>query len=128
MLKTYFGTGKYVILDSGFCVLKALLELKRHGLFACALIKKHCFWPTGVPGVAIDEHMAGKEVESVNAIQGSSEGVVYNLWAMKEPDHVMKMMATGGSLMTNDSCRTTSRCWIEGGVPKSQGVYLHPTI
>ena len=25
MLKTYFGTGKYVIFDSGFCVLKALL-------------------------------------------------------------------------------------------------------
>jgi hypothetical protein len=78
MLKTYFGTGKYVILDSGFCVLKALLELKKHGLFACALIKKRRFWPTGVPGVAMDEHMVGKEVGSVDAIQGSSEGIVYN--------------------------------------------------
>jgi hypothetical protein len=43
MLKLYFGTGKYIILDSGFCALKALTELKRHGIYACALIKKRCF-------------------------------------------------------------------------------------
>ena len=43
------------------------------------------------------------------------EGVLYNLWAMKEPDYLMKMMATGGSLIVDDSCRSTSRCWIEGG-------------
>ena len=66
----------------------------------------------------MDEHIVGKEVGSVDAIQGSSEGIVYNLWAMKEPDYVMKMMATGGSLTANDSCHTTSRSWIEGGVPK----------
>ena len=28
MLECYFATGRYVILDSGFCVLKALVELK----------------------------------------------------------------------------------------------------
>ena len=38
MLKSYFGSGKYVILDYGFCVLKGLVELCRSGLFACALI------------------------------------------------------------------------------------------
>ena len=32
MLKSYFGAGKYVILDSDFCVLKALVELKKHGI------------------------------------------------------------------------------------------------
>lgn len=30
-VKSYFGTRKYVILDSVFCVLKALIKLKRHG-------------------------------------------------------------------------------------------------
>jgi len=34
MLRGYFGTGKYVILDSGFCVLNALIELKKMGVFA----------------------------------------------------------------------------------------------
>jgi hypothetical protein len=39
MLATYFSTGQYVILDSGFCVLKSLVELKKVGIFACAVIK-----------------------------------------------------------------------------------------
>jgi hypothetical protein len=39
-LSTFFTTGRYVVLDSGFCVLRALIELKKVGLFACAVIKK----------------------------------------------------------------------------------------
>jgi hypothetical protein len=35
-----WSTGKTVILDSGFCVLKAIIELKKKGVFASALIKK----------------------------------------------------------------------------------------
>ena len=40
MLMSVFHAGRYVILDSGFCVLKGLIELKKHGVFDCALIKK----------------------------------------------------------------------------------------
>ena len=40
MLKSYFGAGKYVILDSDCCVLEALIEHKKHGIYACVLIKK----------------------------------------------------------------------------------------
>ena len=35
MLETYFWTGKYVVLDSGFCVLKAIIKLRKKGVFAC---------------------------------------------------------------------------------------------
>ena len=37
MLKPIFGTAKVVILDSGFCVLKALLKLRENGVFASAV-------------------------------------------------------------------------------------------
>jgi hypothetical protein len=40
MLSTYFTMGRYVVLDLGFCLLWALIELKKVGLFVCALIKK----------------------------------------------------------------------------------------
>ena len=40
MLQSYFATGWYVDLDSGFCILKALIQLKTVGMFACAMIKK----------------------------------------------------------------------------------------
>ncbi len=91
MLKSYFATGKYVILDSGFCVLKALVELWKRGLFACALIKKRRYWPTLVPGDEMERHFAeeGKVARECDAIQGTMDGVVYNLWGMKEPNYVM---------------------------------------
>ena len=40
MLQPYFHTARYIVLDSGFCVLKAIIELRKNGLFVCALIKK----------------------------------------------------------------------------------------
>ena len=40
MMKIYFYTGRYVILDSGLCVLKGLIQLRKKGVFACAVIKK----------------------------------------------------------------------------------------
>jgi hypothetical protein len=118
MLQSYFGTGRYIVLDSGFCVLKAIVELKRHGLFGCALIKKRRFWLAGVPGDAIDDFFRteGVEVGDCRAISGTMDGIPYNFWGMKEPDYVMKMMACGGMLKVFDHCKETSHKWIEGGV------------
>ena len=39
MMKSYFATGRYVILDSGFRVLKGLIKLRKKVIFACAVIK-----------------------------------------------------------------------------------------
>jgi hypothetical protein len=86
MLKLYFSAGKWVIIDSGFCVLKAIIELKRHGIYTCALIKKRRFWPSGIPMTSIDDHMADRDVGDVDAIQVTADVVTYNLWAMKKTD------------------------------------------
>ena len=43
LCSSLFSTGKVVILDSGFCVLKGLIELRKLGVFASALIKKDAF-------------------------------------------------------------------------------------
>jgi hypothetical protein len=43
--KHIWNTGKVIILDSGFCILKGLIELKRRGLYAAALVKKWQYWP-----------------------------------------------------------------------------------
>ena len=50
-----FSTGKFVVLDSGFCVSKGITALLEVGVYAAALIKKRKYWPKGVPGDAIDE-------------------------------------------------------------------------
>ena len=40
MLEPIIGIGNVVVLDSAFCVLKGIVELKKHGVYASALIKK----------------------------------------------------------------------------------------
>jgi hypothetical protein len=118
MLSSYFATGRYVVLDSGFCVLKGLIELKKVGLFACAVIKKRRYWPAYVPGEAINAKVTelGLGVGEWLAISGKLSGEDYFLWALKEPSYVMKMMATGGPLLPNESCAEQKRVWMEDGV------------
>ena len=40
MLKKYFSTERYAILDSCFSILKGIVELKKEGIYAGALSKK----------------------------------------------------------------------------------------
>lgn len=120
MLSTYFTTGRYVVLDSGFCVLRALIELKKVGLFACAVIKKRRYWPAMVPGGEMTEAFNDANVGASMAISGVLDGVKYFLWGLKEPSYVMKMMATGGPLIANETCKDQRRRFNEGGVEVSR--------
>jgi hypothetical protein len=79
--------GMVVILDSGFCVLQGLVELKKIGVFASAIIKKCCYWPKYVPGELIDDQMKGKEIGDVDALNGTLEGVPYIIMCMKDVDY-----------------------------------------
>ena len=104
-----------VILDSGFCVLKALIELKKIGVFASALIKKRRYWPKFVPGDTIDKHFEDKEVGETDSLNGQLEGIPYDIFCMKEPDYVMKMMSTYGGLVVNEGQRESVRKFIKDG-------------
>ena len=43
------------------------------------------------------------------SIQGTVDDVIYNLWEAKEPDSVMRMVATGGRLLVDDTYNETVR-------------------
>ena len=94
LCKKLFGTGKVVILDSGFCVLTGLIALRKVGVFAGALIKKRRYWPKHVPGDMIDEYFKDKDVGEVDSLKGILDNVHYDIFCMKEPDYVMKIMST----------------------------------
>ena len=87
-----------LVIDSGFCVLQALVELAKVGVFAHALVKKRRYWPKHVPGDKIIEHFKDKAVGYVDARQGNLDGIPFYLYGMKEPDYTMIMMATYGTL------------------------------
>ena len=92
------GTGKIVVLDSGFCVLSALVQLKKIGVSAHAVIKKRRYWPKFIPGEAIENHFKDKQIGAVDCLSGELENEPINVFVMKEPEYTMKLMATYGSL------------------------------
>ena len=43
MCESIYNSGCVVILDSGFCVLKGIVELYKRGMYAGVVIKKRCY-------------------------------------------------------------------------------------
>lgn len=60
MCNTICHTGTELVLDSGFCVLKGILELQIRGVYSGALIKKCRYWPKRVDGDSIIVHIMDK--------------------------------------------------------------------
>ena len=106
------GSGKVVILDSGFCVLKGLTELRSKGIFAAALIKKRRYWPKHINGEANIRHFQGKEVGFADSITGSLNNVPFRIMGLVEPDYIMFMMTTYGTMERHG--KETGRVWKEG--------------
>jgi hypothetical protein len=107
MCKPIHHQGKVVILDSGFCVLQGIIELKKVGVFAAALIKKRRYWPKHVNGEAIAAHFADKEIGYTDALPGEPYGVNFHLFCMKEPDYVMSLMSTYGTTSPKEGQKET---------------------
>ena len=51
-----YSTGKAVILDSGLCVLKVILEVSKKRFYGSSLIKKSLYWTRGVHGDGINKY------------------------------------------------------------------------
>ena len=55
LMRALWRTGKAVIMDSSFCVLKGLLEMRKRGFYGSVLIKKRRYWPKRVYGDDIND-------------------------------------------------------------------------
>ena len=93
-----WGSSRVFVLDCGFCVLQAIVELRKKGLFAAALIKKRRYWPKYIPSTNILAHFAEKGIGESDALQGMLDDVKFHVVAMKDPDYVMMFMTTYGTL------------------------------
>ena len=92
------GTGKAVVMDSGFSVLAGLLGMKDRGVFGSCLIKKKRYWPKHCPGDAIAAHFTDKNIGDTDAIHGTCKSKTYTIACMKEPDYIMSLFCTHGDL------------------------------
>jgi hypothetical protein len=118
------GRGMVVILDSGFCVLKGLIELRKIGVYASAVIKKRRYWPRYINGEYIDNHMNDKEIGATDCLNGVLDGWKYNVFAMKDVDYTMKLMSTYGMMIPTESAEEKKRTKQDGSVATFK--YIEP--
>ena len=97
LTKSLQGSAKVVVMDSGFCVVKAIVELQKAGIFSHALIKKRKYWPKYIKGEEVKEHFEGRPVGYFDARKATYDGVDFYVYGMKEPDYVLMFMTTYGS-------------------------------
>ena len=109
LTKCLNGTGTIVIMDSGFCVLKGLVEMRKRGVFGSAMIKKRRYWPKHVDGEAIKQRFQSKEVGDADSIKGKMDGCEFYLSCMKEPDYNLLFMTTYGT-MERTGAMNTRKC------------------
>ena len=126
MLFPIFHLGFVVILDSGFCVLKGIVELRKKGVFASALIKKRRYWPKYIHGEEVKEHFNDKEVRDADSWGGKLEDVPFHVFAMKEPDYVMSLMSTYGT-NAQDGYKETRREWKDNGMTRMKS-FRYPEV
>lgn len=128
LTKAMHNTGKIVVLDSVFCVLKALLDLKKVGFYAAAVIKKWRYWPKHVPGDEIDEKMKDCEIGENKVMTGKLDGEKYNFFMMKELEYIMKMMSIYGDRETADKQETTRRYFINNDRKMERREFNYTTV
>lgn len=87
-----------IVLDSGFCVLQGLLELRKRGVFSSAVIKKRGYLPKLVSGRTMNVRVEMKEVRETDGIQGLLDETPFLLFVMKEVKINTKIKARDGSL------------------------------
>ena len=122
ILEPIFGRSSVVVLDSSFCVLKGIVELKKRGVYASALIKKRCYWPKHIKVDDIKSHFDGKDVGDCDAWKGQMDEVDFHVYVMKEPDYVMSIMSTYG---TNQWTGKEMHRELVGG---EQKIFLYPEV
>ena len=99
------------------------------GIFSSAVIKKkRRYWPKFVDGKSIDERLEGKPVGTVEDLPGSLDGAqhVFQIFAMKEEDYVMKLMTTYGSRIEVDDGWTQQNVTEDGRQVKKRFKYHEP--
>lgn len=98
MTQPLFAPGRVVIMDSAFCQLRAIVQLFKRGLFATSVIKKRRYWPKHIDGAALDAKLADSPMGTAVARCGQMADVPFQLLAVRDSKHVLKLVSTYGTL------------------------------
>ena len=120
------GSGRVVVLDSGFQVLQALIELLKRGVYASAIIKWKGNWPKGVDGDLMESEAMKLITGESAAMRGTKNGAAFYLWVLRDSMYVLKFMTTYGTTNTHISATPVRRKACIPGAP--QVVFKHDVV
>jgi hypothetical protein len=93
MMKPLHGTGKFVVVGSGFCVCDGVIACHKKGVNFQVYIKKHQHWPKGVPGDHINEYLRGALLSNFKTLVQEFDGVLFLIHCCRDADWVSKIMS-----------------------------------
>ena len=123
MLFPSFHLSFVVILDSGFCALKGIVELHKKGVFASALIKKRRYWLKYIHGDEVKEHFNDRDADSWSH---KLEDVPFHVFTMKELDYVMSLMSTY-RINAWDGYKEMQHEWQDNGTTRTKS-FCYPEV
>ena len=78
IMRSFFSTGMYVILNYVFFVLKGFIGLIKKSIFVCAVINKRRHRPYMVPGKEMEDHFGEVDVGDTDAINITIDDFISN--------------------------------------------------
>lgn len=90
-------SGRIVVMDSAFCLLRVLRELLVHGLFACTVAKKRQYWPRYFRGEDINPFMQGRRVGEIHGRMADLNGTPFRIFAVNHTTYTCILVSTYGT-------------------------------
>ena len=112
-------------MDSGFCVLDAIIQLRKKGVFSSALIKKRRYWPKYIDGEAVKAHFADQDPGHFDALQGKLDGETFHVYGMKETSYVLMFMTT---YRTGERMGREQLCVLKDGRSRRTFKFQYPEV
>ena len=93
MTRPLWGSGRAVIMDSGFGYIPSVVRLREKGLFSTTVVKKHRYWPKYTKAKEAIAEMQGKEVGTIRVRRGE--------YKLHGESHTLHLVALADSLHTS---------------------------
>ncbi len=100
------GSGRVVVMDSAFCVMKAVVAMQQRGIYVTTVAKKRSYWPRDIPGDDILAYMHQKPVGEVHGRRGRLGNTTFNLFAVNHTRYTFILVATYGSTLLESTPKT----------------------
>lgn len=111
--RTLWGSGRTVIMDSGFGYIPSVVQLRAKELYSTTVIKKHAHWPKYTKAKEAVAEMQGRDVGSIRVRKGE--------YTMNGESQTLHMVALADSLH-NSLMITNWATILRDGTPKKRRV------